>query len=400
MLAEHKADEEKTSTQTANTQNNSVSTTVNTSITQKRVTIESLRNVDDSILANQVIEFINNNPDKEDKIIGNAMKLKSVIIKYDSKTKDTETEAYSAAQVPIVGGFLKDNAYDKFADKYKKEILATVNNNSVMKDVLENYHNSKVLTDYAYEILKNKYLTEDIETNNATMKIVAITYHAIEAYIENEKETPSIGFDPGVFDVIDIISYNFSSHENAEKYKSARKALQSIYETLPIDLNHYITKDEIKNYYSSLVPKYMFPYEFEEVYLPASDDEVFTRNSVSSEERKRIYSMLNGQWTSLITGQSGEIVTFPENDKILKLPQVNFVDVLAKNEQFARFDYINEDGSKDNCFIIPAIYRNKTKVLVMYIDHSYLHFDDSVEMYKNLRFNNIKSARDVWIKKI
>ena len=377
-------------------------------VAQKRINIESLKSVNANVLAEQVIEYINANPDKKGRLINYVLNLKLLTAKRDSKIKDRNTEGEIILNnIPLIGGLIVDKSWDDFISSYKRAIVNEITNDTVMKNILDRYHENRpgkgfiTITDTAYETLSNMYLIDpnDIENYNALIKIAAIKYHAVEAYVEDNKVRLSL--DPGIFDVIDVVSYAaFSAKDNREKYKSSQQAFDRICSALSIDLKNCRTKEDIAEYLSSLIPRYMFPYELEETYLPADKSVVFTENSAKDGERRRVYEMLRGTWKSLITDRTAVIETFPENDNSPRTPRVNYIDVLDKKEAYARFNYFFPSGNRVDVFITPALYvkdGHKTKVLVMYSNYKLIKGGEST-VYKNGRVENISSAEDVFIK--
>ena len=372
-------------------------------IAQGRLNIEQLESVNANVLADQVIEYINANPDKKGRLISYIFNLKILSNKYDSEIKrlgHSDGEAL-ANSIPLIGGLIVDKSWDSLTNAYKKAIVNEINNDGVMRNILDARHANNILRDVAYNELSKRYLInpDDIENYNALIKIAAIKYHSVEAYAEDHKGRFSL--DPGVFDVIDMVSYAvFSAKENQDKYKSAQQALARICAELSIDSNKCRTKEEMEKYFASLIPRHMFPYELEETYLPADKTSVFTENSVSPEERRRVYEMLRGTWRSLITEKTAVIETFPENDNSARTPRVNYIDVLDKKESYARFNYFFPSGNRVNVFITPAFYvkdGRKTKVLVMYSNYELIKGGES-SVYKNGRVENIISAEDVFIR--
>ena len=374
-------------------------------VAQGFISIESLESVNENVLADQVIEYINANPDKKGRLISYIFNLELLSNRYNAEIErisHSDGEAI-ANSIPLIDGLIVDKSWNSITEGYKRAIVNEINNDSVMRSILDARYASHTLRDAAYNVLSNMYLinTNDIDNCNALIKIAAIKHHAVEAYVEDHKGRLSL--DPGVFDVIDIVFYAvFSAKENRGKYNSAQQALNRISAALSLDTNKCRTKEEMEKYFASLIPRYMFPYELEEIYSPADKNAVFTDNNAKADDRKRVYEMLRGTWHSLITDKTAVIETFPENDYSAKAPRVNFIDVLDKKEPYARFNYIFPSGNRVNCFITPALYvkdGRKTKVLVMYSNYELIKGGES-SIYKNGRVENVLSAEDVFIREI
>lgn len=279
-----------------------------------------------------------------------------------------------------------DGSYEDFSNSYKNAIVRAIDEDATMKKFLDNYYKNGRLTDFAYNILLEKLLPNpnDVENYNALIKIAAIKYHAVEAYIDDNKMRFNI-LSPGILDAIDAVSYAaFSSEENLNKYKTANEAFKRISTALDVDSvpigGNYLVETTINEYYASLIPKHIFAFEIEEIYVPADKNAVFLENSAKGENRKRIYQMMSGEWTSLITGKIHNIPNFSENDNSPKTPRINYVDALDKTEPLARFNLISGNGQNVKIFITPAIYNHdgqSQKVLVLYFQYKLLKGNES-----------------------
>ena len=370
-----------------------------------RINIDSLANVNSNVLANQVIEYINANPDKIFTLKNYLVRLNTVTNKresdFENRSKDGEAMALN---IPIIGGIILDDSYEKFVDSYKNAIVRAIDDNSALEKSFDYYHNNGQISDVAYNELCKKYLVDknDVENYNALVKIAAIKYHAVEAYVEGHKTRVNF-LSPDIFDIIDAASYAaFSSKDDREKYQSSKNAVNKICAELDMDLKNYSTKEKISEYYNSLIPKYIFAFELEEIYVPANKNSVYLENSAKGEQRKRIYNLMAGEWTSLVTGKIHNITDLSANDNSPRTPRINYVETLDKNEPLARFNFLTGNGSNVKIFITPANYiknGQKSKVLVLYFEYELIGGNETT-IYKNGRVTNIRRAEDVYIKKI
>ena len=381
--------------------------TQNATVAQGLLNIDSLANANANILADEVINYANTHPDKVVPLKNYVLRLKSISSRresnFENRNKDSEAMAFN---IPIIGGIILDSGYEDFIKSYKNAIVRAIDEDVTMKKFLDNYHSSGRLSDIAYNALLERYLPNknDVENYNALIKIAAIKYHAVEAYVDDKKTRFNI-LAPGILDAIDAASYAaFSSKENRIKYQSANEAFKRISTTLEMDSvpvgGNYNAEDARKNYYASLIPKYIFAFELEEIYVPADKNSVYLKNSANSEQRKRIYNLLAGEWISLVTGKTHHITNLAANDKTGKTPRVNYVDTLDKNEPLARFNFITGNGQNVKIFITPAMYvkdGQKSKVLALYFEYELLGGNETT-IYKNGRVTNIGRAEDVYIK--
>ena len=377
----------------------------------RRVTMDSLEDVSSEELAQQVIEFINNDSKERDKLIDYVLNVQVVKSQNQNLTKE----------------------------KFQNSLIDALEDYSTIENTAKSLSNSGVVSNR----VSSKWLSEtlpqkdDIKLYNAKMKIAELNRRFFEANADiKAEEEPSIldliGGPPKkasevIFDVISgaVLDAVFSDkEENMQIMKSADAALQNIYENLWIDVDKYNTKASVMEYYESRVPKYLFAYDIEEAYFPQSPDEVdisWRNGSVPKDSLKKLYKDISGEWKSLITGQTITLKDNYENEnKVSTYPKMNMVHFCGKNEIFAECDYRGADfgkaGKSAEIFVTTAYFSdddgNKKKVLIMYADYKLApqyvngsnpdgsYGKDDWKYLQNYKVYNIGSAEDVFIREM
>ena len=167
-------------------------------------------------------------------------------------------------------------------------------------------------------------------------------------------------------------------------------------------MDRYESEQSINEYYKSIIPKYLFPFEFESAFIPQSesDFEIY-ETSRSSDNYKKIYAILNEEWTSLTTGKKILVYVNPMNENRDGKLRINSVYALGKNQPFAAFNFAE---NPKRYFVTPAVHIKDGKrenVLLMYVGYEILHFNGSENGFgytENLRLENIGSAKDILIR--
>ena len=399
------------------------------------ITISSLKEVSTEDLEQQVINFVNVNPEKRDKLIDYIFNVQIVnnnlIKKHTAQSIESGSSLNNSIPIPLIGGligdYLTDRSYDKMNREYSDALVSAVTDFSIIRDTAKTYLDRGLIT----KRVCDKWLEEtipaegDIETYNVKLKIAELNRRVFEAFLEANRSNESIQdlFEMNAFDmVIGAVSTKIFGDDRAENRKimeAANNSLHNICETLWIDMQRYKSEDNIKEYYSSRVPRYLFAYDIEEIYFPQSLDEVYVSTyggHVPKEALKKLYTTLSGQWQSLKTGETITIEDNYENEnKVYTYPKINMVHMMSKTAAYAECDYrganIGRAGNIAKIFLTPARLSDENgnikEVLMMYANYRPLalkgigsddRWRNDWEYVQNYRVYNMCDADDVFIK--
>lgn len=369
--------------------------------------VDALKDISNDELFNQISAYIGAHPEKRQLLINYAFNIKTIQFKRGEKASIDDRAESAINTIPILGGMITDAMYEGMVKNYKNALLKLIGDSTIPKNIADKKHAERILTDHAYNIYLDMYCPAmDAESYDIMAKIATISYRQFEAATEDNKLRMSLDYD--VFDWLDVLTYSvFSEKDNLDKYRSSKETMKNIYELLDVDMGKYRSKDAIISYYEGQVPNHMFPFDIEETYFPDSKDELFMENSAKKDDRMRLYSLLNGQWRSLITGKEVELYLPPELDgKIYKYPKINYINLISKTEPFAYFNYDDATNKLQKAFITPARYYEDGEfndVLLLYLNHKILTVYDnsnysSLKFANNFRVNNVQSAEDVLVK--
>lgn len=381
----------------------------------KRAEIEDFDDVSEDELAQAVVDYVNANPDKRDALINYAFNLQLIRLAQESRITDNTIREFDiyVNSIPLVGGFLVENSYDTFKEKYKQLLLDATTDNAMFMNAAKRYLENLTEHDRKIFVERNSPSEPETELYNAMMRIAAIRYRALEALIDENKARISIDISP--LDLIDMFSYEMFSHDDDRAtIERSKQAFEKIYEALWIDSEKMYIGGErfLKDYYAASakekVPQQLFPYNLESSWRPEPDEKIRPMKSDKSvkKARKRIYNMLKGEWTDLNDGTTCTINLSSENDDKpqeppFEYPRMGSIIFLDEEQQFVSFYYrFNEKSSKD-FFITPATYiddeGNREDVLVLYEGYKLVN-DDYKNTLENHRVENIKKAERVLIK--
>ncbi len=384
---------------------------------------KDISELSDEELANQVVEYIKNNPNERIFLTNYALNISTLNPSFVKSEKHQEGNIMINS-IPVVGGIISDKIYDKYLESCRKFLLEASHDYEYIKKAAEKYHDPdsqsyafpgmkpEKISDKVYNEFLNRNIPKELnfKTYMTMYKISELKYRYVEAYIDDNKERMSA--KPDIFDFVDEVSYKvFFKEENEKKQKSAKKALKKIYSELWLD-SLYNSKNDLQYYYDSKVPKWLFAYELEQKYFPENKDDIQGESNPSKQDVERLYPIINGKWHSLKTGKNIEMNLKVEDfgktaNGRLAASQVNGIYILSKSEPFANlsfWDYENKERKK--LLIVPATYihdNQEENVLVMYVNYEFLGFNSQEKDFgyaQNLRIDNIKTATDVLIKKI
>ena len=376
---------------------------------KSRITLDSLENVSTNELSQQILDFINEHPDKREKLIDYVFNVKLL----NNQTKDRSEE------------------------KYQQSLIDAVTDYSMILETAEEFSNNGIVTKKVADRWQSESIPaeDDFELYNAKLKIAELNRRYFEATVELKEAAddqnilvpldlifgPPKAFDIAINVVTGAVSAVFSNAEEDRKImQESNSALYNICETLWIDMQHYTDEATIREYYRSRVPRYLFAYDIEEDYFPQSSDEVYIswRNgSIPRDALQKLYQDLSGDWKSLFTGQTIHLEDNYENEnKVATYPKMNAVHFCGKNAIFAECDYRGADfgkaGKTAEIFVTTAYLLDndgtRKKVVIMYADYKLApqyvngsnpeNVSDSWKYVQNYRVYKIGSAEDVFIK--
>ena len=260
------------------------------------------------------------------------------------------------------------------------------------------------------------------ETYNAEVKIALLQYRKAQAYINNHRLWEIHGsYQIGTPDAIDIalviideLTYDknaFKDKIDEEKYNSALNSIEKICSALwfaKIPENE--SETGIERYYTSLIPRHIFAYVVEENYFPKNRDDVFI-GRISKDASEKIETLLNGEWTSLNTGEKITIKTDMHNlSKDDRYIERNYIYFCDKNNIFASFNYRDKYDNLNKCLMTQAKYSNfgnsNDNVILLYKNpqtfnvKEFNRYATDLKFVETYRINNISGADEVLMKKI
>ncbi len=361
-----------------------------------------------SQLENEVISYINANPDEREILINYALNLRMIELTIQNPQAINGGAEFILNSLPglagFVGGVVKDNMVEDFLNEYKQTLENATSDYSRAVNTIESNREFLNAKGNGYDFLIKKYSAENLkpETYDAEKKIAQIMYHGFEAMVEENKTRLSLE-KPTIWSLLEYAQYQvFEKPENLEQIEESVQVLENIYSALWIDMNRYESEQRINEYYKSIIPKYLFPFEFESAFIPQNENDFeIYETSHSSDNYKKIYALINEEWTSLTTGKKILIYVNPMNENRAEKLRINSIYALGKNQPLAAFNFAGITG---RFFITPAVHIKDGKrenVLLMYEDYETLHFNGSENGFgytQNLRIENIGSAKDVLIR--
>ena len=385
--------------------NSSINTTKNQSKSVERISFDSLDSLSEQELGNDVIKYIENNPDKIEPVAQYAMLTRTYHNNMKIRQKNKSDGAVQAEivfnSIPLVGGMIIDSSNESMLESYKKALISKIGDYSTAKNVTDDLLNKGVITSETHDIFLELNMKNEIdnEAYNNSMKISALMYRELEAVVEDAKIR--VGMSPDIFDVIDIATYAvFNKSENARKASDAHRALESIYKAIEPRTG---TLDIVK-YWDSKIPKWLFPYRFSNQVIADEKDKIYYENTAPQELRENLYSLVNGTWESLITGESVVFQLNPKLDhRLYETKKIGFIGCMDYDKKYIHFNFPDALGT----FFITQIsytypFKEKSEdVLLMYRDYDFISFngsDQKAGYSKNLRIENMKRAADVLIK--
>ena len=369
----------------------------------EKISIDSLAQVNDDELSKQVIDYIENHPDEYETIANYALLTRTFHnnVKIRKQSGDNAYAEVVLNSIPLLGGMIIDHSIENFLESYKKALVDKIGDNTALKNVVASYLKNGEIIQETHDIFLKQHLKESVsnETYNTMVKISALMYREMEPIIDDAKTR--IGLEPDVFDLIDIAVYStFYKEENMIKNESARKSLEAIYTKLNLD-----NSQSLENFWGAMVPRWLYPYRFSNQIIPSSDNGVLYDNHATESMRKKLYSLVNGKWESIITGKEENIQLNPNSDhKLYEDNKINYIDVMCKDIPYVVYNLPN---GRERAFITKATYTypydgKSEEVLVMYKDYGFLSFnnyDRGKKYSENLRIENMKSAKDILIKR-
>lgn len=353
---------------------------------------DSLENFSISQLENDVINYINQNPDERYYLINYVLNLRMIELQGKNPQAIGDGTAFLLNSLPgvggIIGGIVSDSMTNNFLEDYKKVLTAAAKDFSCAQNAVEKEKDYLEKRGKGYEVLTKLNSPENLksETYNAEMKIAEIMYRSFAAMVEENKVRAGLKI-PDALDLLEFAKYHaFDKDENLDTINNSAQALENIYSALWVDMEHYSDKKSFDDYFTSIIPRWLFPYEFEQTFLPQNaSDLLISEQSYSKEYNEKIYSIFNAEWTSLFNGRKKLFYINPAHEHRTDKPKINTIYALAKNSPFVAFD---------RYFITPAIHienGERKKVLLLYVDYKGV---GSAEF----KIENITDAKDVLIR--
>ena len=332
---------------------------------------ESLENLSISQLENDIIAYVQNNPDERYHLINYALNLRMIELQSKNPQAVGDGAAFILNSLPgvggILGGIVNDSMTNNFLDDYKKVLTAAATDYTCAKSAVEKNKEFLQARGKGYEVLTKLNSADNLkpETYNAEMKIAEIMYRSFAAMVEENKVRTGLKI-PDALDLIDFAKYHvFDKPENLDNIKTSAQALENIYAALWLDMKHYGDKKSFDDYFNSLIPRWLFPFEFEQSFTAQSaDDFLISEQTYSSDFNEKIYAIFNAEWTSLLTGETKLFYINPAHEHRTDKQKINTIYQLAKNAPFAVFD---------RYFITPAVrLKDGKNILLMYVDYQML----------------------------
>ncbi len=353
---------------------------------------ESLENITIPQLEQEIIGYVENNPNERYHLINYVLNLRMIELQSKNPQAVGEGTAFLLNSLPgvggIIGGIVNDSMTESFLEDYKKTLTAAAKDYSYVQNAVEKNKEFLQARGKGYEVLTKLNSPENLsaETYNTEMKIAEIMYRSFAAMVDENKVRAGLKI-PDALDLLDFAKYHvFDKNENLDNIKNSAQALENIYAALWVDMEHYSDKKSFDDYYNSLIPQWLFPFEFEQTFLPQSaDDFLISEKSYSNDYNEKIYSIFNAEWTSLFTGETKLFYINPANEHRTDQQKINTIYALAKNSPFVVFD---------DYFITPALRIKDGKrenVLLMYVNYKLLGGE-------GFKIENVGAAKDVLIR--
>lgn len=353
---------------------------------------ESSENLSISQLENDVIAYVQNNPDERYHLINYALNLRMIELQNKNPQAVGDGTAFILNSLPgvggIIGGIVNDSMTNDFLDDYKKVLTAAATDYTCAQNAVEKNKDFLQARGKGYEVLTKLNSPENLkpETYNAEMKIAEIMYRSFAAMVEENKVRTGLKI-PDALDLLDFAKYHaFDKPENLDNIKTSAQALENIYAALWIDMKHYSDKNAFDEYFNSLIPRWLFPFEFEQSFTAQSaDDFLISEQTYSRDFNEKIYAIFNAEWTSLLTGETKLFYINPAHEHRTDKQKINTIYQLAKNAPFAVFD---------RYFITPAVRLKdgtRQNVLLMYVDYRMLGGG-------GFKIKNVGAAGDVLVR--
>ena len=280
---------------------------------QGKLKIDDFAEVGSEKLSDEVVEYVNTHPESREKITDYALSMRMLERDVANKTsKEFHEYMKENTVMPLVA---TDSVIDKFTDRYfeiyKEDLVSLIYHNKYARESAKKFLDNGTITERVYNIFVNKiYETPDVETYNTMIKLATVKFREKQAEIEYKKNHTNFFSEPSdkwdiylviAEAVVEAVADNIFSGDDDKDLKRLtilQNYMKKIYDSL------WITGLPIN--FDFKVPIYIGAYDIEGNYFPQSSDELYKENHVNSEERKKLYEIMNGEWTSLKTGEKVE----------------------------------------------------------------------------------------------
>lgn len=369
----------------------------------EKITIDSLSNVSDEQLIQDVNKYLDEHQDvvAKERILMYANQVENIYKNTNIRYK--KDVGLVINEIPVAGGLILDygdkNVLSVFTEKMEKTVVLDY-------DILDKLHYNVAGTEKERndtikkfkEKFKATYAAEpEIEVYNILMMIGALKCRQVETILVDTEIHYT--FNPNFIDIIDFYTYElFTAPENRERMEKLKKGIEEIYSKLPYDPNK-----DIKPFIEEKVPPYLYPYNLKQRYITEESENLIRNNGANKDVRIKLYNTVNGEWYSLRNEKITNIQFDPEYDEqIYVYPKINYISCIDKKEYCATFNYRDYNDENHNAFIIPVIYyddntQKEEEVLIMYLDYN-LHDDLDSKYLKHLDLTQMLKAEDILIK--
>ena len=394
--------------------------------TENRLSIDELKNISTEELNRQILDFINQHPDRRDKLIDyifNVQLVNNHFIK-ENTASNISSDSRLTNSIPLIGGMLTDKTYEDLVQKYSDNLVAAVTDYSLIKKTTRACVDNGIVTERVHDMYLAGEIGDenDVEIYNTKLKIAELNRRFFESFVEIHKSDESIQDLLSPLTPIDFVVGAFSlilfENDNDQTMKSASDSLHNTCENLWIDMQRYKDEESIAEYYFARIPKYLFAYDIEETYFPRDLNEVYVSihsGTIPNDALKKLYSIFSGKWKSLKTGEIIEIAdNYINESKVMTYPKFNMVHMMSKTAPYAECDYrgagIGRAGNIAEIFLTPVRLPDengiKKDVLLMYANYKMVEMKglrddrwrDDWEYVQNYRVFNIQTADDIFVK--